>query len=277
MRFFIVIPPLLRGSCRWFFSAGPNGWLSLQQIANKKKEIHVTNGTQWRSWLVNDHWFNDLPASLQDSLLLGMRQRRVTPGKLILKRGEPACGLYALLAGSIRFGEIKQQRQWLAPQSTSTRPYWFGEVSLFDDRPRRHDVYAEDQVILLQMPQAPLNQILEQNPRYWRWFGELLARKLGLGVPPLDQITLLPTDERVAFRLLMLSEGYGEIDRSVRIVSVHELASKRCLGLTPEVVDRVLGQFAERRIIRRDHDFISVLDTDKLRKTARHRLTQLSA
>lgn len=234
----------------------------------------MTNGTQWRSWLINDHWFSNVPASLQDSLLLGMRQRRFTPGKPILKRGEPACGLYALLAGSIRFNGIKQQRQWLTPQSASTRPYWFGEVSLFDDSPRRHDVYAEDQVILLQMPQEPLNQILQQNPRYWRWLGELLGRKLGTAVPTLEQMTSLPTDERVAFRLLMLTEGYGEIDRSVRIVSVHDLPSARCLGLTPEVVDRVLGQFAERGIIRRDHDFISVLDTDKLRKAACHRLTQ---
>jgi len=227
--------------------------------------------------LINDHWFNTLPASLQDSLLLGMRQRRITPGKLVFKRGEPACGLYALLAGSIRFGEVKQQRHWLAPQSASTRPYWFAEVSLFDDCPRRHDVYAEDQVIVLQMPQAPLNQLLEQNPRHWRWFCELLGRKLGVGVPSRDQVTSLPTDERVAFRLLMLCEGYGEIDRSIRIVSIHELASTRCLGLTPEVVDRVLEQFAKRAIIRRDHNFISVLDTDKLRKAACHRLTQLSA
>lgn len=234
----------------------------------------MTNGTQWRSWLVNDHWFNDLPAALQDSLLVGMRQRRVTPGKLIIRRGEPACGLYALLAGSVRFNDVKQQRHWLPPQTASKRPYWFGEVSLFDERPRLHDVYAEDHVIFLQMPQASLNQILEHNPRYWRWFGQLLAGKLGVGVPSRDEMTLLPTDERVAFRLLMLSEGYGEIDRSVRIVSVHDIPSTRCLGLTPDVVERVLGEFARRGIIRRDHDFISVLDTEKLRRAASHRLTQ---
>jgi CRP-like cAMP-binding protein len=234
----------------------------------------MTNGTQWRSWLVNDHWFNDLPAALQDSLLVGMRQRRVTPGKLIIRRGEPACGLYALLAGSVRFNDVKQQRHWLPPQTASKRPYWFGEVSLFDERPRLHDVYAEDHVIFLQMPQVPLNQILEHNPRYWRWFGQLLGGKLGVGVPSRDEMTLLPTDERVAFRLLMLSEGYGEIDRSVRIVSVHDIPSTRCLGLTPDVVERVLGEFARRGIIRRDHDFISVLDTEKLRRAASHRLTQ---
>ncbi|WP_341961286.1 Crp/Fnr family transcriptional regulator [Pseudomonas sp. RC10] len=237
----------------------------------------MTNGTQWRSWLDNDHWFNDLPAALQDSLLTGMRQRRVTPGKLIIKRGEPACGLYALLAGSVRFNDVKQQRHWLSPQTASKRPYWFGEISLFDERPRRHDVYAQDQVILLHMPQAPLDHILDHNPRYWRMFRQLLGSKLGLGVPARDEMTLLPTAERVAFRLLMLSEGYGELDRSVRIVSVHDIPSSRCLGLTPDVIERVLTDFASRGIIRRDHDFISVLDSEKLRRTARHRLTQLLA
>jgi CRP/FNR family cyclic AMP-dependent transcriptional regulator len=235
----------------------------------------VTNGTQWRSWLDNDQWFNDLPASLQDSLLVGMRQRRVTPGKLIFERGEPACGLYALLAGSLRFNDHKQQRQWVPP-AKGARPYWFGEVSLFDDRPRLHSVYAEDQVILLQMPQAPLDHLLQHSPQHWRSFGKLLGRKLGLGVPPPEQVTSLPTDERVAFRLLLLTEGYGEIDRSVRIVSIKDLLSPRGLGLTPEVVDRVLAQFAGRGILRRDHDFISVLDTDRLRRAARHRLTEPS-
>ena len=234
----------------------------------------MTNGTQWRSWLINDHWFNDLPASLQDSLLVGMRQRRVTPGKLIFQKGEPACGLYALLAGSLRFNDPRQQCQW-RPQTATARPYWFGEVSLFDDKPRLRDVYAEDQVILLHMPQAPLQQLLEEHPRHWRSFGQLLARKLGLGVPLPDQMTSLPTDERLAFRLLMLAEGYGEIDRSVRIVSVADLHSGRGLGLVPEVVDRVLVQFAERGMVRRDHDYISVLEVDKLRKAARHRLTEL--
>lgn len=232
----------------------------------------MTNGTQWRSWLDNDNWFNDLPTSLQDSLLVGLRQRRFTPGKLVFEHGEPACGIYALLAGSIRFNGAQQQRQDLAPAKTRL-PFWFGEVSLFDDLPRLHDVFAEDQIIVLHLPQAILTRILEDNPHHWRYFARLLGRKLGLEVPPNDQVTLLPTDERVAFRLLLLTEGYGEIDRSMRSVSINDVLSERGLGLTPEVVDRVVGQFAERRIVRRDGDFISVLDVERLRRAARHRLT----
>jgi CRP/FNR family transcriptional regulator, cyclic AMP receptor protein len=92
-------------------------------------------------------------------------------------------------------------------------------------------------------------------------------------VPPNDQVTLMPTDERVAFRLLLLTEGYGDLDHSTRTVSVNDVLSDTRLGLAPEVVDRVITQFAERGIVRRDGDFICVTDVERLRKAARHRLT----
>lgn len=233
----------------------------------------MTNGTQWRSWLINDQWFNELPASLQDSLLVAMQQRRVTPGKLIFRKDAPVCGFYALLEGSLRVGLPCQQRQWM-PAPDFRRPYWFGEVSLFEDKPRLQDIYAEDQVIALQMPVDDLREMLDEHPEYRRYFADLLSRKLGLNVPPAGEFTLLPTLERVAFRLLMLAEGYGLINGAVRIVSRKDLPSEQCLGLTAEVIDRTLEALCERKVIRCDHDFISIPDTDKLRQLARHRLTE---
>jgi CRP-like cAMP-binding protein len=232
----------------------------------------MTNGTQWRSWFINDRWFRDLPALLQDSLLIGMRQRRVTPGKSIFQRGDPAPGLYALLTGSLRINPLKPQQADL-PSAEGYRPFWFGEASLFDDLPATHDVFAQDAVILLHVPHAPLKDLLAKHPMLWRHFRDLLGHKLGIGVPAVEDITLMPTEERVAFRLLMLAEAYGEMDCSVRSVPLADMASNRCLGLTGGVVERVLGHFAERQIVRRDHDVIHVLDTDWLRDAALHRLT----
>lgn len=233
----------------------------------------MTNGTQWRSWLINDHWFNELPATLQDSLLISLQQRRVTPGKLIFRKDAPACGLNVLLDGSLRMGKPCQQRQWLPPNEFR-RPYWFGEISLFEETPRPQEIYAEDQVILLQMSQQDLRELLQKNPRYRRYFAELLGQKIGLKVPRPGQFILLPTLERVAFRILTLAEGYGEINGSVRIVSRKDLPSDQFLGLATESLDRTLEDLCERSVIRCDYDFISVLDTDKLRRLARHRLTQ---
>ena len=70
------------------------------------------------------------------------------------------------------------------------------------------------------------------------------------------------------------AEGYGHINGAVRIVSRKDLPSERCLGLNDESIDRTLAQLCERKVIRRDHDFISIPDSDKLRRLARHRLTE---
>lgn len=231
----------------------------------------MTNGAQWQSLLANDVWFNESSGLLQDSLLHGMRQRRVTPGKLIYGRGQPSCGVYALIAGSIRIDGVERQDPELA--ATSTRPFWFGELPLYDDGPRRHDVYAEDQVILLHMPHAPLRQLLHEHNYLWRYIGEVFGRKLGLQVPSPELITQLPTEQRVAFRLLMLSECYGEIDRSLRVVEFADMASPVCLGLTPEVVMRELDRLEAQDVLEWDGEQISVHDTERLRRAARHRLT----
>ena len=233
----------------------------------------MTNGTQWSSWLMNDRWFTELPASLQDSLLSGMQQRRFTSGRTVFERGQPVTGLYALLDGSIRFGDPAQQCHDL-PRPVGKRPYWFGERALFDDQPSALDGFAEGSIILLHMPHAPIRQLLQERPALWRHFCALLSQKLGLLVPLPEQMTLLPTVERVAFRLLMLTEGYGELDRSVRVVALSNMASPRCLGLIGEVVERVLGELAERNIVRREGDLIHVLDTGRLRRAALHRLTE---
>jgi CRP-like cAMP-binding protein len=252
--------------------AGSGRRFSLPQNASQKKEIHMTNGTQWLPCLAYDHWFSELPAYLQDSLLLHARQRRVATGKRLFKRGDPACGLYAVVAGTVRFNAVAQQRDAL-PVADVRFPYWFGELSLFDLQPRAHDVFSLKEAIVLQIPQAILLQMLDERPHYWRYFADLLGRKLGLKVPVPTQITSLPTAERVAFRLLMLSEGYGEADNSQRIVPLDRMASERCLGLIPEVLERELQVLQARHIIAREQDTVLILDSDRLRRAAEHRLT----
>ncbi len=233
----------------------------------------MTNGTQWHSCLANDLWFSSLPVLLQDSLLLHARQRRITMGKRLFQRGGPACGLYALMAGSLRFNGVEQQRHTHPPDDVRW-PYWFGELSLFDRQPRTHDAFARTAVIALHIPQAILLELLDEHPRWWRYFTDLLGRKLGLKVPDPAQITSLPTSERVAFRLLMLSEGYGDVDDSRRVVLLEDVASERCLGLVHEVLERELQLLQAEQVVCVKQGSVSILNSEKLRRMAEHRLTQ---
>ena len=64
---------------------------------------------QWRECLMTGQWFSHLPASLQNSLLDSARLRRLTAGQCLFRRGDPPCGLYAVLEGTVRVGAVSEQ------------------------------------------------------------------------------------------------------------------------------------------------------------------------
>ena len=227
----------------------------------------MTTGAAWRSRLMNDYWFSHLQADLQDSLLDAARQTRRTPGKLLFQKGDAPCGFYALLEGSVRLGPASDQR--LAPRVEQVRtPYWFGEVSLFDGMPRRFDVYSVEQSIFLHIPQAAIDQILEEKPTHLRAFASLLSVKLGIDLLHPDRIALLPPKARVAWRLLMLAEGYGHLSHARRLITLDEIQSVRTTGLARAELLDVLQDLHQRKIVRLGDEQLEVFDVFKLHKAA---------
>lgn len=227
----------------------------------------MTNGAGWRSRLMNDPWFGHLPAALQDSLLDAARQTRKTPGKFLFEKGDAPCGLYALLEGSVRIGGPAEQR--LAPRLEHVRtPYWFGEVSLFDGMPRRFDVYSMEQSIFLHVSQPVLTELLDQNPAHWRPFADLLSQKMGINLLRPERIKTLPVKARVAWRLLMLSEGYGHLSHARRLMSFTEIDAQRTADISPPELLDVLQDMQQRKILRLGDEQVEIFDVVKLRKAA---------
>lgn len=221
----------------------------------------MTNGAGWRSRLLNDSWFGALPAGLQDALLAAARQRRITPGKLLFARGDAPCGLYILVEGTLRMGAVDEQYP-VGHFAEVSLPYWFGEVSLFDGLPRTQDLYSTGQSILLQVSQATLLTLLEQYPHYWRPFAELLGQKLGLALLRADELARLPPRTRIARRLLLLSEGYGELNHSRRLIPFEDLA------LSDPELPQILQTLHERKVVYLRQEQLQVLNINRLREMA---------
>jgi CRP-like cAMP-binding protein len=216
---------------------------------------------------MNDYWFANLPAALQDSLLGAARQTRKTPGKLLFEKGGAPCGLYALLEGSVRMGAPIDQR--LAPRLETVRtPFWFGEVSLFDGLARRFDAYSMEQSIFLHVPQSVLLDLLEKNPAHWRPFADLLSHKMGINLLRPERMKTLPAKARVAWRLLMLVEGYGLLSQARRLVTFAELDAPHTADLSQSQLLEVLQDLHQRKIVRLGDDQVEVFDVPKLRKAA---------
>lgn len=95
-----------------------------------------------RTRLLGGYWFNGLPVALQDALLHAASLRQLSAGQSLFRRGDPPCGLYAVLSGAMRIGAVNPAGKE-ALLTLVEAPNWFGEISLFDNQPRTHDASAE--------------------------------------------------------------------------------------------------------------------------------------
>lgn len=221
----------------------------------------------WRARLESGQWFSHLPDSLQNSLLAAARLRRLSSGQLLFKRGDPPCGLYAVLEGAVRIGGVSEQGKE-ALLSLVESPHWFGEICLFDGQPRTHDAFAVGHCVLLHIPQSALLALLDDQPVYWRQLALLMSQKLRLTFINLEQLSLMPAPARLAHRLLMIADGYGEIDPARRVLQLPQEQLASMLSLSRQTTNQILKELQGVGILDLRYGEIEILDAERLRAMA---------
>lgn len=220
----------------------------------------------YRPLLASGQWFSHLPPTLASALLDEARLLQLEPGQRLFRRGDPPCGLYAVLEGMMRVGAVGRDGKE-ALLTLVEPPYWFGEISLFDGQPRTHDAYAEGPTRLLHVPQAALLALLGREPGYWRDFALLMSQKLRLTFIALEEMSLLPAAQRLARRLLMMAEGYGETGpRQVLHLAQEQLALM--LGLSRQTTNQILKDLQARGVLCLNYGEIEIVDRHRLRLAA---------
>lgn len=217
--------------------------------------------------LLTGEWFSQLPAALQDELLAMAQLRRLAPGQRLFRRADPPCGLYAVLEGAVRVGSISESGKELLLVLVEP-PHWFGEISLFDGQPRTHDAFAEGQVTLLNLPQAPLLALLERQPQHWRDFALLMSQKLRLAFIALEEMSLLPAPQRLARRLLMITEGYGGLAGRRRVIQLAQEQLAMMLALSRQTTNQILKDLEAQGALRLTYGEIEILDVECLKRAA---------
>ena len=190
--------------------------------------------------------------------------RHLSAGQRLFGRGDPPCGLYAVLEGAVRVGAVSEQGKE-ALLSLIEAPHWFGEICLFDGQPRTHDAYAVGPCILLQLPQAALLAYLDQQPQHWRQLALLMSHKLRLTFINLEQLTLLAAPARVAHRLLMIADGYGEIEPARRVLQLPQEQLALLLSLSRQTTNQILRDLESQGILSLGYGEIEILDASRLR------------
>lgn len=221
---------------------------------------------RYRTRLQAGHWFGALPGALQEALLAAAQVQRLDAGQRLFRRGDPPSGLYAVVEGAMRIGAVSQDGKE-ALLTLVEPPYWFGEISLFDGQPRTHDAFAEGPCTLLLVPQAELLALLERQPQYWRDFALLMSHKLRLAFIALEQMSLLPAAPRLARRLLMIAENYGEGEPR-RVIHLAQEQLALMLAISRQTTNQILKELQAQGIVRLSYGEIEILDLGRLRQAA---------
>lgn len=216
--------------------------------------------------LLQGHWFAALPQALRDALLAMAQVQRLDAGQRLFRRGDKPSGLYAVVEGAVRIGAVSESGKE-ALLTLVEPPYWFGEISLFDNLPRTHDAFAESASTLLLLPQTELLTLLERQPQHWRDFALLMSHKLRLAFLALEDMSLLPAAPRLARRLRLIAENYGEGEpRQVLHLAQEQLALM--LSLSRQTTNQILKELEAQGIVRLTYGEIEILDLQRLRQAA---------
>jgi CRP-like cAMP-binding protein len=200
---------------------------------------------------------------MQAQLIEAGRVERLAAGQRLFTRGDSDDGLYCVLDGLMRIGAASSAGKE-ALLAVIEPVNWFGEIALFDNRPRTHDAYAERDSELFHVPRAALVALLERTPAYWHLFGLLLTQKLRLAFDAIEETALLPAAQRVARRLLLMAGGYGEPGALRRVLKVPQEDLAMMLALSRQTINQVLKHFETQGALRLGYAEIEITDVQKL-------------
>ena len=218
----------------------------------------------YRELLRTGRWFAALPDELQAQLLDAAVLRVAGAGERVVGRGDEASGLYAVVDGTMRLsGQSDAGREVL--HMVVEPPSWFGEMSVIDGLPRTQDVTADVASELLHVPQRALEAILAAEPRYWQHIAILMAHKLRLAMLALEDVAQVPPRVRLARRLAMLIEGYGDHTHPRRTVELRQDQLAMMLNVSRQTTNQLLKELEALGLVRLSYGEIEIIDAAALR------------
>jgi len=191
-------------------------------------------------------------------------------GQTLFSEDEVGDRLYVILEGKIKLTRTSPDgRENLL--SVLGPSEMFGELSLFDPRPRTASAIAVTEARLAGMGHDDLRPFLKEHPE----IGIHLLRALAIRLRKTNEIMadLVFTDVpgRVAKALLDLAERFGQPTESGLHVH-HDLTQEelaQLVGASRETVNKALADFASRGWLRIEARAVQILDIDRLQKRSR--------
>lgn len=199
--------------------------------------------TPWLLRLLREGlWFQQLPAPLQEGLLRRAVVRPFRRGQVICRAGRPPAGLYGLLEGRVHVTRpVGGDGQDLI--HVGEPGFWIGEYALLTGGPAIVDTVAATAVRMLLLPRAGFEELVEEEPRWFRPFAMLALERYALLVAQLSDTRVLAPEERLRARLgnILALRRLERFRAGPVVLQVSQEELARMVGVSRQTLNRLLG------------------------------------
>jgi CRP-like cAMP-binding protein len=161
--------------------------------------------------------FGSLPHADRLEVANEMRKVAFAHGQAIFSRGDPGDEVFLVVEGCVRLSVLAPDGRALSFKHANPGDI-FGEIAALDGGTRSADAIALNRVLIMSLPQARLNALIELNPRVARAAIAFLCQRLRETSDQFEAIALHPIEVRLArFLLLRCNENKAQADGLVGI------------------------------------------------------------
>ena len=214
--------------------------------------------------------FDGLDDESARALRRQMSEVKLSRGEHLFLEGQDGDRLYVVLDGKLKLTRAATdgRENLLAVLGPGEM---FGELSLFDPRPRTQGASAVTEATVAALAHDALRQLLLERPEVSMHMMQALARRLRRANDVVSDLVFTDVPGRVAKNLLDLADRFGEQERDGLHVH-HDLTQEelaQLVGASRETVNKALADFAARGWLQISARSVLILDTERLRKRAR--------
>ncbi|MBO0803914.1 MAG: Crp/Fnr family transcriptional regulator [Nocardiopsaceae bacterium] len=214
--------------------------------------------------------FNALDDEDARALRRQMTEVKLSRGEHLFHEGEDGDALYVVLDGKVKLTRAAADgRENLL--GVIGPGEMFGELSLFDPRPRTSSVSAVTDAVLASLKHEALLGWLRERPEVSMHMLRALVQRLRQANDVVADLVFTDVPGRVAKNLLNLAERFGTAEPDGLHVH-HDLTQEelaQLVGASRETVNKALADFAARGWLQISARSVLILDVERLRKRAR--------
>ncbi|GAA1580083.1 Crp/Fnr family transcriptional regulator [Kribbella sancticallisti] len=208
--------------------------------------------------------FADLSAAEMETIAAAAPMKTYSAGDLLYSPHQPVETLFILKKGRVRIFRISPDGRALTT-ALITPGTIFGDMLLLGQQ--MHDNFAEalDDVVVCVMARADVHRFLLSDPRISIRISEILGRRVAELERRLSDTVFKSVPQRIAGTLCLLAgeQQKRPLGRGVQLALTHEQIAA-LTGTSRETATKVLGEYADRGLLKLSRGKVTILDPDTI-------------